>query len=149
MVTNDMNNTATDIFHARLKGTFYGILQWQALDVLWACVKSGQWFFYQVGEALPEQPLSGDVLAVRIGALNTLLRQDHDYHYCGIVYVDHVESPSLIKVYDPNNIGSSCSRSDTPSPARWIISVSPPSPIVNHVPVPNSRRRWWQLFHNG
>jgi hypothetical protein len=104
-----MDNAAADAFHARLKGTFSGILQWQQLDELWVRVKAGTWFFYQVGEDLPEKSLSGDELAVRIGALDTLLRHDHDYHYCGIVYADNVEAPTLIKVYDPNTLGSSCS----------------------------------------
>jgi hypothetical protein len=74
------------------------------------------------------------------------LRQDHDFHLCGIVYVDHVEEPTLIKVYDPNNLGSACSRSTTPTPPLWILSTAPPPLIDNHAPVPNSRKRWWQLF---
>lgn len=138
---------ATD-FHARLSGTFYGILQWQQLDALWGRVKSERWYFYQIGEEAPESPLSGDELGVRIDALNTLLHQDHDYHYCGIVYVDDVESPGLIKIYDPNHIGSSCSRSDTPSPPGWILSTAQPSLIEIATPASNSRRRWWQLFQN-
>lgn len=36
-------------FYARLNGRFHGILQWQQLDALWMGVKSGQWYFYQVG----------------------------------------------------------------------------------------------------
>jgi hypothetical protein len=136
-------------FHTRLSGTFYGILQWQQLDALWAQVSQGSWYFYQVGEALPQTPLSGEALATRVAALNTLLRQDHDYHVCGIVYVDDLATPALIKVYDPNNIGSSCSSSDAPSPARWILSIMPPSLIEDQTPVPHSRRRWWQLFHKG
>lgn len=133
-------------FHARLKGTFYGILQWQQLDVLWERVKGGQWFFYQLGEEMPINPLIGDELIVRIDALNTLLRDEHDFHLCGIVYVDHVEEPTLIKVYDPNNLGSACSRSTTPTPPRWILSTAQPPLIESHVPAPNNRKRWWQFF---
>jgi len=134
---------ATD-FHARLRGKFYGMLQWSDLDALWARVKTGHWFFYQIGEALPDNALNGDDLALRIDALDKLLRQDHDYHLCGIVYADGVEEPSLIKVYDPNSLGSSCSKSATPP--RWILSTAQPSLIENHAPTPENRRRWWQLF---
>ena len=140
------DSAATAAFHARLKGTFAGILQWQQLDELWARVKTSPWFFYQVGEALPEKPLSRDELAVRIDALNTLLRHDHDYHYCGIVYVDNVEAPTLIKVYDPNTLGSSCSHNATPTPPGWILSISPPAAIESNIPTPGNRKRWWQLF---
>jgi uncharacterized membrane protein YraQ (UPF0718 family) len=73
-----MDSAAADAFHARLRGTFSGILQWQQLDELWARVKIGQWFFCQVGEELPEKSLSGDELAVRIATLDMLLRHDHD-----------------------------------------------------------------------
>ena len=142
-------SAAADAFHMRLKGTFYGIMQWQQLDALFDHLKGGQWHFYQVGEALPDKPLGGDELAVRLDALNTLLRNDHDYPYCGIVYVDNMEEPSLIKVYDPNNLGSSCSHSDTPSPPRWIISLTQPHLIEIAVPTPNNRRRWWQRFYSG
>lgn len=134
-------------FHARLKGTFSGILQWQQLDELWGRIKAGQWFFYQVGETVPANPLHGEELAVRIDALNTLLRHDHDYHYCGIVYADNVEAPALVKVYDPNNLGSSCGHNATPTPPRWILSTSPPALIEPHAPVPMNRRHWWRLFH--
>jgi hypothetical protein len=142
-----MSDSATPAaFRARLKGTFAGILQWQQLDELWGRVKRGTWYVYQLGEALPTIALNGDELVLRIDALNLLLRQEHDYHYCGIVYVDNVEQPTLIKVYDPSNIGSSCSRDATPSPPGWILSTEPPALIETHAPTPNNRKRWWQLF---
>ena len=131
-------------FNARLKGRFYGMLQWADLDALWARVKQGQWYFYQIGEELPEHALSGDELSRRLDALDRLLRDDHDYHLCGIVYADEIEQPTLIKVYDPNHLGSSCSKSATPP--RWILSIEQPPMIENHAPTPENRRRWWQLF---
>lgn len=133
-------------FHERLKGTFYGILHWQQLDALWARVKGGQWFFYRIGEALPVESLSGADLGLRIDALDTMLRQEHDFHLCGIVYVDHVDEPTLIKVYDPNNLGSACSRNTAPTLPRWILSTERPAHIASYDPVPNIRKRWWQVF---
>jgi len=50
---NTMHSSDPAAFHARLKGTFAGMLQWQQLDALWVRVKSGTWYFYQIGEALP------------------------------------------------------------------------------------------------
>lgn len=141
-----MSHISATEFHARLKGAFHGVLQWHQLEALWTRLKSEQWYFYQVGEALPENPLSGSELAERLDALYALLRHDHDYHYCGIVYVDDPETPSLIKVYDPNSLGSSCSSSDQPSPARWILSTSQPALVESDAPVPASRRRWWQRY---
>ena len=143
-----MHSADPAAFHARLKGSFTGMLQWQQLDALWGRVKSGTWYFYQLGEELPATALSGDELARRIDALDALLRRDHDYNYCGIVYADDAEQPTLIKVYDPNNMGSSCSGNAAPSPPGWILSTTPPALIETHAPTPNNRRRWWQLFSN-
>lgn len=141
-----MDNSEAVAFHARLKGAFQGVLQWQQLDELWVRVKQGAWYFYQIGEALPTTPLSGDELARRIDALNELLHRDHEYNYCGIVYADDVDNPTLIKVYDPNHIGSSCSGDAAPSPPGWILSQVPPALIEIQAPTPNNRRRWWQLL---
>jgi hypothetical protein len=146
MDINTVNSADTATFHARLKGKFYGMLQWTDLDALWARVKTGQWYFYQIGETLPDKALSGEELVSRIDALDRLLRQDHDFHLCGIVYADHVEQPTLIKVYDPNNLGSMCGGSGTQTPPRWIFSTMPPSIMAIDAPVPDNRRRWWQLF---
>ena len=133
-------------FQVRLKGAFQGMLHWQQLDELWVRVKQGAWYFYQIGEALPENMLDGDELARRIDALNTLLHRDHEYSYCGIVYVDDALSPTLIKVYDPNHIGSSCSGDAAPSPPGWILSQESPALIEIHAPAPGNRRRWWHLL---
>lgn len=141
-----MESADAAAFHARLRGTFYGILQWQQLDELWDRVKRGQWFCYQLGEEAPGNSLQGEELAMRIEALDALLRKEHEYDYCGIVYADDVEEPTLIKVYDPNNLGSACSRSTTPTPPLWILSTVQPPFIESQVPVPHNRKRWWQLF---
>jgi len=144
-----MPDSATSAaFHARLKGTFSGILQWQQIDELWERVKRGEWYFYQLGQALPTSALHGDELARRIDALNALLRQEHDCSYCGIVYADDVEHPALIKVYDPNNMDSSCGRNAPPSPPGWILSTAAPALVEVQTPIPNNRKRWWQLFSN-
>ncbi len=143
---SDIDSAAAAAFRTRLTGSFHGILQWQQLDALWSRVKRGRWYVYQVGEALPDSPLTGDALAARIDALDALLRADHDHDYCGIVYADDVEEPTLVKVYDPNNLGSSCSHGDAPIPPLWLLSSVPPAPIDNPVPAPWNRRRWWQLL---
>ena len=137
-------------FRQRLEGRFEGILRWPQLDELWAKLKQSKadWYFYQVGSPLPETTISADELAESINELDALLRHEHDYDYCGIVYTDNVKQPTLVKVYDPGNLGSSCSHPGAASiPPRWIISRYPPEEIVDDAPTPNNRKRWWnQLF---
>ena len=139
----------TSSFSQRLDGKFVGILRWDQLDVLWDRInRSGQaWYLYQVGSELPELPLKGDGLKHALEELDRLLRQDHDHDYCGIVYADDPENPTLVKVYDPNNLGSSCGSCGYRMPPRWILSLQKPEKIEDGAPAPNNRKRWWaRLF---
>jgi len=133
-------------FTARLDGGFIGILRWPQLDELWERVnRDGRpWYLYQVGETVPETPLQGEQLRAAIGELDRLLRHDHHYDYCGIVYADDPKDPTLIKVYDPNHLGSSCGCSGDRIPPRWILSLEAPESIEDHGPTPKGRSRWWQ-----
>ncbi len=136
----------TNDFRQRLDGRFEGLLRWPQLDELWQRLKQSDspWYFYQVGSELPDAPVAGEALSKAIDELDALLRQDHDYDYCGIVYADDPHEPTLIKVYDPNNLGSSCGSSGQRIPPRWILSLDPPEEIVDEAPMPGNRRRWWQ-----
>ncbi len=144
--------TEQESFSQRLDGRFEGILQWDQLDALWQRLKQDPqgWYFYQVGSAVPDHPLAESELPPALDELNGLLRQEHDYDYCGIVYADDPADPRLIKVYDPNNLGSSCGCSGERIPPRWILSRFPPEEVQDEAPTPNNRKRWWnRLFHLG
>ncbi len=137
-------------FAQRLNGRFEGILRWPQLDELWQTLKQsdGDWYFYQVGSPLPKSTLSAEALGASIDELDALIRREHEHDYCGIVYVDDKENPKLVKLYDPNNLGTSCSHPGAaPIPPRWIFSQYPPQEISDDAPTPNNRKRWWnQLF---
>lgn len=136
----------SDAFNARLQGRFSGILRWEELDRLWARITaSGEpWYLYQVGSAPPETPIGGDALTGALTELGALLRAEHDHDYCGIVYVDDREQPTLVKVYDPNNLGTSCSTGGRLITPRWIISLQAPQPVFDDAPTPANRQRWWR-----
>ena len=136
----------TETFTAHLNGYFKGILQWQELDALWAavCAQPDGWYASLTGEATPDAPLSADALGRFIDELDVLLRREHDYDYCGIVYADDTVDPSLIKIYDPNNLGSSCGCGGARIPPRWVLSRMAPTAIEDEAPLPAGRKRWWQ-----
>ena len=79
-----------------------------------------------------------------IERIDALLRADHHESYCGIVYADDLENPRLIKIYDPNNLGSSCGSSKNPPGPGWIMSRVEPDEIPAARPAPENRRRWWR-----
>jgi hypothetical protein len=81
-----------------------------------------------------------------ITELDALLRREHDEDYCGIVYADDFDLPTLIKIYDPNNLGSSCGMHGVAHPPRWLLSRIRPGCVADDAPLPNAHRRWWHAL---
>lgn len=135
-------------FMERYEAGALGILHWEQLDALWATLRAGarddEWYVYAVGEAVPQEPVSAAELDRFLTEVDALLRADHDESYCGIVYVDDRENPRFVKIFDPNNLGSSCGSSGLRVLPGWILSTVPPEDLQAVMPPPKSRRRWWQ-----
>lgn len=142
-----MEIAASD-FARQLSGRFFGVIRWQDLDALWLRVTAEPegWYASLAGETLPETPLGADALKRFLAEVDSLLRREHEQDYCGIVYANDLETPSFIKIYDPNNLGSSCGMHGGAHPPRWILSRLRPEQIANADPLPNARRRWWQAL---
>ncbi|CAK0743617.1 conserved hypothetical protein [Gammaproteobacteria bacterium] len=140
-------NSPDSAFLTAFRGRFVGVLRWEQLDDLWTAlltrVSSG-WYVYHVGEPPPTTSLDTEQLRGVVEGLNTLLRDEHEYDYCGIVYADSLTEPSFIKIFDPNQLGSSCGFSGTTVLPGWILSILPPDDIPAALPPPNNRRRWWR-----
>lgn len=138
----------TDPFLQSYRGYFRNLLKWRELDELWERLRSDNnkaWYIYAVGEVPPESTSTPTQLERFIDELDQLLRDEHDEDYCGIVYVDNVESPSFVKIYDPNNLGSSCGSGFGPPPLPgWVLSLQRPYDLNAAFPPPANRRRWWQ-----
>lgn len=138
---------ATPDFLAQFQGGFAGILHWHHLDALWerlrACM-DGAWYVYAVGEVPPARPLTAAELGRFIGEVDHLLRTEHHHDYCGVVYVDRVDAPAMVKIFDPNHLGSSCGSSGERVLPGWVLSRTAPVDLQAAVPLPRARRRWWQ-----
>ena len=129
------------------RGSFAGVLRWPQLDALWEKVladTSEGWYVYAVGEEPPTTMLHGEALKKVVYELDGLLHQEHEEDYCGIVYTDSMQEPSFIKVFDPNNLGSTCGSSGNPPLPGWILSKIQPINLPAAMPQPGNRRRWWQ-----
>lgn len=139
---------AENPFLDHYKGYFKNLLKWEELDALWQHLRQAPdktWYVYAVGETPPQQQADSDALTHFISEVDKLLRREHDEDYCGIVYVDNVQEPTLIKIYDPNNLGSVCGPGFGPPPLPgWVLSMLPPSDLNAAFPPPANRRRWWQ-----
>jgi len=141
-----MGDQQTD-FYTAFRGTFSGVLRWEQLDGLWERLRAGAdngWYLYAIGEPPPEAPVERDALLRFIEEVDVLLRREHGEDYCGIVYVDDMQTPTFVKIFDPNNLGVSCGYSDNPPLPGWILSRLPPVDLQAPMPQPGNRRRWWQ-----
>ncbi|MFA7097072.1 MAG: hypothetical protein WC383_11420 [Gammaproteobacteria bacterium] len=143
----------TDAYITAFKGSFISALRWHQLDELWNTLRGmagSGWHIYAIGETPPHAPATAEQVNAFITEIDALLRREHDEDYCGIVYADNFKSPTIIKIYDPNNLGSVCGSSANPPLPGWVLSLLPPVDLKAALPPPMNRRRWWQrLFGAG
>lgn len=141
-------NNSDNSFATRMDGKFYGVLQWSDLDKLWGKVRDNPegWYASLTGETPPVVPMTAAALVSFVSEIDTLLHREHEENYCGVVYVDDTEKPSLLKIFDPHNMGTGCRVGGDPIPPLWVLSRIKPELIKNNVPLSNSRRRWWQTL---
>lgn len=129
------------------RGSFTSALRWHQLDALWERVRArsgDDWYIYAVGEEPPLMPADAERVETFLTEIDRLLRKEHQEDYCGIVYADDLQTPSFIKIYDPNNLGVSCGYSDNPPLPGWVMSRIPPVDLPATRAIATSRRRWWQ-----
>ncbi len=133
-------------FMQAFRGSFTSALRWHHLDALWQVLRNdaaGGWYIYAIGETPPAQASDALRVLTFIDEVDKLLRAEHKEDYCGIVYADDLQRPSLIKIYDPNNLGVSCGYSDNPPLPGWVLSKLAPVDLPVTL-VAKNRRRWWQ-----
>lgn len=145
MVSARMQAFKNPEFDALFDGMLFSLLSWDQLDAFWQRVDGdGGWYLYALGEERPEQPADVEHVLTFIREIDTLLHKDHHEDYCGIVYADDLENPQLIKIYDPNHLGTSCGSSHQRILPGWVMSRAAPSDLDPSHHVPQNRKRWWQ-----
>jgi hypothetical protein len=136
-----------DPFHTAFRGSFTGVLSWEDLDAFWSMVRNSAgagWYVYAIGETPPAAPATAVQVNTFLDEIDVLLRKEHDEDYCGIVYTDSKTEPSMIKIFDPNNLGVQCGFSDNPPLPGWVMSRLPPVALHNSAHRPENRKRWWR-----
>jgi len=136
-------------FQQHYDGRFVSMLRWHQLDDLWDRVKQTQpndWYVYLIGKPVPTTPIDVTALEQFIQEVDEFLHQKHDYDYCGIVYADDRNSPSMIKIYDPTNLGAVCGSSGIRILPRWLLTRIPPQVIITDAPTQSKHKRWWQYL---
>ena len=138
-------------FIEKYNGVLKGVMRWELLDELWTSIRKQQqdgWYIYAPGHDIPEKTANSEDVDHFISRMDKLLRDEHDEDYCGIVYADDLTRPSLVKIFDPHNLGVSCGSSANPPLPGWIMSLSKPEAIGQDAVVPGNRQRWWRKLWN-
>jgi hypothetical protein len=168
-VTTEISPTTE--FQRLYTGRVWSVMSWDQLTAFWQRIDpAAGWYLQAIGVGGPRSgspgmqstcprsgipgmqsasaPTIGDAATVSafIERIDALLRADHHESYCGIVYADDLENPRLIKIYDPNNLGSSCGSSKNPPGPGWIMSRVEPDEMPAARPAPENRQRWWRAL---
>ncbi|MDP2132214.1 MAG: hypothetical protein Q8J99_01245 [Sulfuritalea sp.] len=138
-------SSPTTEFQLLYTGRVWSVLAWDQLTALWKRVDpAAGWYLLAVGVSPTPTLADAATVSAFIERIDALLRADHHESYCGIVYADDLENPRLIKIYDPNNLGSSCGSSKNPPGPGWIMSRVKPDEMSPTAQAPANRKRWWQ-----
>jgi hypothetical protein len=138
-----------DPFLSAFRGSFVSALRWPQLDALWERVDARAdlgWYLYAVGELPPEHPVGPEQLRTFVAEIDRLLRTEHRESFCGIVYSDNPSAPSMIKIYDPHQLGGSCGGGGAPPLPGWVMSLVRPCDLSPARVLPGGRRRWWRAL---
>lgn len=136
-----------DPFYAAFRGHFTSLLSWEDLSTFWEVVRKNAaagWYMYAIGELAPSQPSTAEQVGNFLDEIDAMLRREHQEDYCGIVYTDSKTEPSMIKIFDPNNLGVQCGFSDNPPLPGWVMSRLPPVTLESRDLRPEGRKRWWR-----
>ena len=138
-------------FQRLYTGRLWSVLAWDQLTEFWQRIDlAAGWYLVASGldadVPKPVEPAEAATVAAFIARIDRLLRDEHRESYCGIVYADDLQNPRLIKIYDPNNLGSSCGSSKHPPGPGWIMSRLRPEGLGVEKPPPAGRHRWWRAL---
>ncbi len=127
-------------FQQSYKGNFTSTLRWHQLDELWekVIIQPDGWYIYHIGENPPTEAVDENILKQFIEKVDQLLHQEHKYDYCGIVYTNNKETPTMIKIFDPKNLGVVCGVGKNITHPRWLLSRILPEAIG----VETKYKRW-------
>lgn len=141
------SSVAPGSFEQRMWGRFSGVLRWAQLEALWARLRAAAgsgWYIYDLEATPPLSPASAEELTGFLKRLDEYLRREHEHDYCGIVYADDLQQPSLVKIYDPGHLGAVCGPSGTRVLPRWVMSRMQPTALRECASAHSLPLKWWQ-----
>jgi len=145
---------AATSFEALFYGRLKGLLDWQRFEALMAYLRGHPegWFVRDFSSSsIPDAPLSAADFLQFLDEAEAFLRKRHREEYCGFAYLDDMDAPSLIKLFDPRKMGSACGCGGEVQP-RWTLSRMKPVLEADLAPATESttgQRGWLARLFGG
>ena len=120
------------------RGKFSGILDWERFDAFWQRLTDAPegWFVFDPEGEAPTAPISAKGFAEFLDQARPVLEARRRLGHCGVIYVDDPAAPNFVKMFDPVNMGSSCSVGGAPVLPKWVLSRMQPDAL----PKPDTAR---------
>ncbi|SFV51862.1 hypothetical protein MNB_SUP05-5-844 [hydrothermal vent metagenome] len=127
----------------QFQGRFIGIMKWEDFETFWKLLKnqSNDWFFYDLTTKVPTQKIN---IHNDLNKIHNIIKELHQERYCGIVYSDDLQQPTMVKIFHPKNLGKSCGSSKNPPLPQWVISKI--KPIDLSYLLPKEKTNWLSKF---
>ncbi len=123
----------------------HGVLRWHQLETIWHKLSADEgWYLYEIGRNLPEERITAYELQAATREIDDFLHQEHDADFCGLVYTDNLDNPSLLKIYHPKKMGASCGSSRSTVLPKWTLSKMPPIDLIEWSLQKNEKPAWWK-----
>ena len=124
------------------QGRFIGIMQWDDCNALLQKLiyQPDDWYLYDTLEAVPSSTMNATSFTADISNIKTILTEEHQERYCGIVYTNDLEKPTFVKIFHPKNLGKSCGSSEHPPIPQWLLSNTKPEDVVEKFGPPKKKQ---------
>ena len=132
----------------KFQGRFIGVMQWDDCNALLENLINNpdDWYLYDTLTQVPTTTISAEVFVENINKIKTVLTEEHQERYCGIVYTDDLKTPSFVKIFHPNNLGKTCGSSEHPPIPQWLLSKIPPEDVVEKFGPPEEKKGFVSKF---
>ncbi len=119
-------------YFEQFQGRFLGVMQWEDCHSLLETLSDNpnDWYFYDTLKAMPSECIDAKDFINNIADIKSILDEEHQERYCGIVYTNDLKNPTFVKIFHPHNLGKVCGSSENPPMPQWLISKEKPMDVV-------------------
>jgi len=113
----------------QVQGILYGLLSWGDFDHVCEYIgntKDINWYIYEIEKSIPQNTSTNKEIKEFIRSLNSHIHKDYDREHCGIAFVDSIDEPSILKVFNPKLLKSICNIYGSSPIHGWVVSRQKP-----------------------